>query len=349
EAAQRSMSGAADLALALGRRAVLVASGRAQDNQPGVEAVYTLLLVGPAQLWIGRRPLGFGAATGGGSVLNAGVPFDGAGIFTRPLHPGSVLRLLGPLRLEAFGSRLRRTGGVADPWFAAARVWLQPHPRLSLAGTRAAALGGQGNTAVGWSELPAFLLGGAGGQHGETENQVASLEARWRVPAGALPLVAYGEWAMDDMGMKLLRNSGLVAGVELAALPGAPGVALGLEHAGFPDHCCGFPPWYRHSALPWIEERVPLGRPLGGAGSEWLLHSRADLRDARLRLEGKLIRRNRLADNLYAPTRQGVSTGGEMSVEWMPGGAFWLYGYAALERGSGWRQDDTGLGVKVRM
>jgi hypothetical protein len=150
------------------------------------------------------------------------------------------------------------------------------------------------------------------------------------------------------MGMKLVPNSGLVAGLELAALPAVPDIGVGLEHAAFPGHCCGFPPWYRHSALPWIEDRAPLGHPLGGAGSEWLLHSRADLLGARLRVDGRLLRRNRTADNLFAPMRLGRSTGAELTLEWTPAGVFGLYGYGSLEQGNDWHQSEVSAGMKVR-
>lgn len=34
----------------------------------------------------------------------------------------------------------------------------------------------------------------------------------------------------------------------------------------------------------------------------------------------------------YAPLRQGVSNGAELTAEWAPAGAFGLFGHAALSR-----------------
>ena len=347
-AARQAPFGTGEVAVALGSRVVLDVSPRAETGTPALDAVYAELALGAARLWAGRRPLGFGAAAGGSSVLTAGVVFDGLGAFTGPFRLPGVLGGIGPVRVEAFATRLRATGGVADPWFTALRIWAQPHPRLWIAANRAVAFGGRGNSPVTLVELPGILIGAPGGHHGETENQVASLEARWRVPAGSLPLVAYGEWAIDDVGFEFIRKPGLVGGLELPALPGVPAVALGLEHTRFPDHCCGYPPWYRHSALPWIEERVPLGHPLGGAGTQWLLYSRASLLDARLRLEARALRRNRLADNLYSPTRQGASTGAEVTASWTPTAAVELMAAASIEQGPGWRESASTAGVRVR-
>ncbi len=336
--------GTGDFAVGVGTRAALDASARAENGSPGLDVAYAELALGAARLWAGRRPLGFGAAAGGNSVLTAGPSFDGLGAFTGPFRLGAF----GPVRVEALASRLRATGGVADPWFAALRIWAQPHPRLWLAGNRAVAFGGHGNTPLSWGDIPGILIGSPGGAHGETENQVASVEVRWRVPAGALPLVAYGEWAIDDVGFEFIRKPGLVEGLEVPALPGIPAVALGLEHTGFPDHCCGYPPWYRHSALPWIEQRIPLGHPLGGAGSEWLLYSSLALLDARLRLDARALRRDRLADNLYSPTRQGVSNGAELDVSWTPAVRVELVAGASIEQGAGWRESASTAGVRVR-
>ena len=49
----------------------------------------------------------------------------------------------------------------------------------------------------------------------------------------------------------------------------------------------------------------------------------------------------------YAPLRQGVSNGAELTAEWAPAGAFGLFGHAA-EQGSGSRQSQTSGGMKVR-
>ena len=232
---------------------------------------------GPLALWAGRREVGFGGEGGRSLVLQGGTPFDGVGLLLlpRPSLPG-MLRHLGRVRAETFFARLHVSGGIAHPWFWAARIEAQPHPRLRIAVSRAAAFGGAGNSALRLGEVPILLLGLAGGRHGETENQVASLALRWRPPAGQVPLQLYGEWAFDDMGLSYFHVPGLLLGGELPITPLAPGLATGMEWTWFAGHCCGNPPWYRHSALPWMDRRRPLAHPLGGNGSELRVYGRAD-------------------------------------------------------------------------
>jgi len=329
-------------------RLAVALSPRVAGDSLRLESGYLAAAGGGWRGWAGRRRVGFGAAADGSLVLGSEVAFDGVGIARDSTRLPGPLGALGPFRFEAFGSRLHAAGAVDDPWFLALRLWARPHPRLWIAGTRAAAIGGRGNTPVRWTDSPALLVGLASGVHGETENQVASLEARWRPPMGALPLVVYGEWAVDDFGWAFVHVPGVTTGVELPALPSLPAVSLGVERTGFAAHCCGYPLWYRHSALPWIDRRVPLGHPLGGNGTEWLAHAGAELLDARLRLDGRAFLRERGPDNLFAPARRGRSRGGAFSAEWSVGPRLEAFGSAEVEDGRGWRASTVRAGVRVR-
>jgi hypothetical protein len=137
-------------------------------------------------------------------------------------------------------------------------------------------------------------------------------------------------------------------GVLIGAVPGVPALAVGAERATFAGHCCGNPPWYRHSALPWMDRRIPLGHPLGGQGNEWLAYARADLAAARLRLEARAFRRVRGPENLYAPTRLGRSLGGGLDVAIRPYAAVEAFAGGAVEDGAGWRERSIQAGVRVR-
>ncbi len=236
---------------------------------------------------------------------------------------------------------------MAHPWFWALRVSIRPHARLRIAATRAAAFGGEGNSGLTIGEIPTLLLGLGGGAHGETENQVASVEARWRPPLASLPLLLYGEWGFDDMGLSYFHVPGVIAGARIAAVPGAPALALGLQYTGFARHCCGNPPWYRHSALPWMDERAPLGNPLGGNGTEWRLYGDADLAAATLRVDAVVFRRRRGPENLYAPVHEGRSLGGEAGVAWRPGRDLEAYARYRGERGAGWSAASAEVGLRL--
>ncbi|HET9984426.1 MAG TPA: capsule assembly Wzi family protein [Longimicrobiales bacterium] len=347
--AQSAPFGSALVAARAGRIFAGLAVPRWSAHEAALDEAYVAAGAGRVRGWAGRRRVGYGAGADRSVVLGGAVALDGAGVFTAtPFRLPSVLRLVGPVRVEAAAARLHRAGGVAVPWFVALRVAVRPHPRLALAASRAAAFGGRGNAPIGWHEVPVLLIGHAGGAHGETENQVASVAARWRPPAGALPLVLYGEWGFDDVGNSYFHVPGVVAGLQLATVPGVPALGVGVERASFAGHCCGNPPWYRHSALPWMDRRIPLGHPLGGQGDEWLAYARADLADARLRLDARAFRRHRGPENLFAPARQGRSLGGALEVALRPYAGLEAFAAGAVEDGVGWRETSLEAGVRVR-
>ncbi len=331
----------------LGRHLAAVVRPEAAAGRVRLDGGYLALRAGALSAWAGRRDVAYGAEADRSIVLGGGVAFDGAGVTLGSARLPGLLAAAGPVRLEALGARLHEAGAVEHPAFLALRLWARPHPRLWLAATRAAAFDGRGNRHLRPGEIPGFLLGLAGGAHGETENQVASLEARWRPPTGGLPVAIYGEWAFDDLGFAWTHVPGVTAGVELPALPGAPAASLGLERTSLAGHCCGNPPWYRHSALPWIDGRVPLGHPLGGEGVQWLAYGRIELPRG-IELAARAFHRRRGPENLFSPLRQGTSRGGSLDVEWVAPDGVVAFGSAALERGAGWRESALRAGIRVR-
>jgi hypothetical protein len=256
------------------------------------------------------------------------------------------------MRLEFFGSRIENGDRITAPWFGAARLAVEPHPRLMMGITRADIFGGKGNSPTTLRSVAKMLVGSHAGEEGEYNNEVFSADLRYRPPLGALPLVVYVEWGMDDSAGAWRSVPGRVLGVELAAVPGLSQIALGVERTAFGGSCCGNTIWYRNWSLRggWTDDGRPLGHPLGGHGTEWLTHARADLLDARLRLDVRLFQRDRGEENLFAPQREGRSRGTRVAVEGQHGSGLRLFLHGALEEGdSGWRETAARLGVQFAL
>jgi hypothetical protein len=167
------------------------------------------------------------------------------------------------------------------------------------------------------------------------------MSGRFRLPTeSVLPLVLYADVGSEDAAGAFRKVPGLLAGLESAALPGAPWLSLGVEGSVFAHSCCGNPPWYRHYAFPgaWALEDRPLGHRLGGQGSEVLVHGRADLLDSRLRIGGEAFRRRRSGENLYVPGREGGSLGAGGEVTWRFSPIAELSAGGNLEDGGDWTQ-----------
>ena len=331
-------------ALEVGRIGV---AGRVQigeDGEPVAREAYLAGRIRGVDLWAGRRAPAFGGTRSGSIVLGGRAPLDGGGVaLAGPRTLPSFLRHLGPVRFETHVARLEESGELRRPWFWAARGSVAPHPRLALALNRAAMFGGEGNAPMTVKNVALMLLGSRArelpGDLGRSffANQIASLELRWRPPLERVPATVYLEWGLEDSAGAWWTVPGIVAGVQVAALPGAPGVSLGIERTHFAPECCENPPWYRHAAFTggWADGGVPLGHPLGGEGDEWLLYGRADLLDARLRTGWRLFHRDRAGDNLFMPAREGTSLGGALEVLYRVGGRTDLTLDGFYERGRG--------------
>jgi hypothetical protein len=337
-------------ALEVGRIGVAGRVRIGEDGEPVAREAYLAGRIRGVDLWAGRRAPAFGGTRSGSIVLGGRVPLDGGGLaLAGPRTLPSFLRHLGPVRFESHLARLHESGDLRHPWFWSARGTVAPHPRLALALNRAAMFGGEGNAPMTVKNVALMLLGSRArelpGDLGRSffANQIASLELRWRPPLERVPTTFYLEWGLEDSAGAWWTVPGIVAGVQVAALPGAPGVSLGIERTHFAPECCEDPPWYRHAAFTagWADQGVPLGHPLGGEGDEWLLYGRADLLDARLRTGWRLFHRDRKGDNLFMPTREGSSLGGALEVLYRVGGRTDLTLDGFYERGGegdGWSE-----------
>jgi hypothetical protein len=264
----------------------------------------------------------------------------------QPLALPGPLRLLG---LAAFHTSLGTIGSErhpGDPFFWTASASIRPHRRFTLSAHRAAIFGGD-NVATPFTLWNFVRL--AGGLHtADFENQVVSLEARYRIPSDAwLPLSIYTEWGFDDSAGAIRDVPGYVAGVYAPALPGLARVSAGVERGSFSGSCCGNPPWYRHAAFPggWAHRDLPLGHQLGGEGSESLVWTRMDLKRLPMSLDWRGWLRERGEENLYTPVRRGRSWGTAGELRWWGGNHLDAYFSASRDAGDGWNETRLRAGV----
>jgi hypothetical protein len=199
----------------------------------------------------------------------------------------------------------------------------------------------------------------AGVVRSDFENQVISLDARYRLPTDrVLPVTAYIEWGADDAAGAMDETPGRLIGLFAPALPGAPQVGAGVEYTYFKAWCCGHGPWYLNATFPgnWAVRGRPLGHPLGGEGAEYAAYAQADAWDARLRLDTRAWIRDRSdrslngtiyqgGGNLFTPQRTGRSVGGtvDAALRLAPRAearATWM-----LDDGRGWREQALSAGL----
>jgi hypothetical protein len=352
-AADREVEGVrADALLAVGLRPWLAggATPAARASVATLEEANVVVQLGVLGVWGGRRAAGYGAAAGGAIVLSGDRALNGGGVFlTEPVLLPWILRALGPVRAETFLSRLENGDVIRSPWFWAARISFEPAARLRIGVTRGAMFGGTGGSRVTLDNLWLLLRGAHAGQNGNFANQVFAVDARYRLPVG-VPLVATLEWGMDDLSGAWVQTPGLIGGLELAGVPGAPGLSLGVERASFADANVGNPMWYRNWAMRggWTHERRLLGHPLAGHGTEWLAYSRLDAAGARLRMHAETRLRDRGDENLYAPDRTGRSVLVEGGVAWRATRRVDVSARAGIEDGArDWRASWLNAGARV--
>jgi hypothetical protein len=180
------------------------------------------------------------------------------------------------------------------------------------------------------------------------ENQVASIDVSTHVTLAGLPLSAYSELGVDDVGFSMFSTAAFLAGLELASVPGMDALSFGFEHARIPHSCCGHPPWYRHGDLGdgWTDRGRLLGHALGGHGSEWTVSG--TLASAPVQMQARLFARERGEENLFAPDRAGSSAGGSMRLSLPLGRHVLLRAAAITEHGrTGWEDWSADLGVRL--
>jgi hypothetical protein len=305
-----------------------------------------IMRLGPLEFWGGRRAPKFGPASG--LVLSGNAYINGGGFeLARAVRLPWILRYAGPFHFEAFASRLKENGRRSRPWFWGARGSLQPLPYLTLGVNRSAMFGGDGHPAD-FIDILQMVAGGYGGQSGDFENQVVSVDARLAI-AAPQPIEFYVEWAADDGSGMWKKAPAITVGSMIPTFRALPSAFAGIEFTTVfrkPECCNTY--WYRNVFFRggWTKDDVPLGHPLGGHGTEWALSLGVDPADARVRLRARLLTRDREEENLFAPERAGRSFGVEGGFAWrVRRGELELGG--ALEDGKGWRSSTFRVGVRA--
>lgn len=329
------------LAGAAGPHLAGAAEPAARDGEIAVRRWDLVAGAGRWSLGVGRDRVGYGWGRGGSFVFSGPEPVPRAEVQTaRPVR----LPLAGAAAFHLFFSPVDEARHPGEPWMWGARVAARPHERLTLGLTRGSLFGGDVAEVT-----PGKVLGSlVGVVRQRFDNQVLAFDLRWRLPVEAvLPATVYLEWAADDGAGALNEQPAILGGVYLPALPGAPALAAGVEHA-YMAACCGHGSWYFHHEFTgnWARGGRTLGHPLGGGGRETRVYADAHPGAARLRLGADAWLRRRashssddnIPGNLLAPERTGRSTGGSLEGAWRPAGRAELGVRLAGERGDGWSE-----------
>ena len=348
-------AGALEFGVLLPPRSVSVAAYGAlllpADRVTASEA-YAMVRVGKVGLWTGRRKLGFGSANGGSVILNSQLPVDGVGLFLADgVRLPGYLHHLGAFRAETVLSRLDNAGEVESPWLFGFRTSLTPHPRFRIGLNRGALFGGDHSLVPPgtFGRVAKVVAGLDTNEEGQEnfEDQIASLDAWFAPPLGSFPLVIYGEWGLQDLTVQR-EMPAIVGGIEVVGIPGAPWLSVGFEHTVFKQPTNNGRSWYDHRVFgTWTDDGNLLGHGLGGEGREIRLFGAADLLDARLGLEARGFSRDRGEGNLFAPDREGSSSGFAGTARWRLTPTVELEASGALESGTGWSESAGFLGVRL--
>ncbi len=345
------------VALAWSSGFAAVAEPRVGPGDEGIVRWDVTAALGRLGVSVGEEPIGYGYGRGGGIVLS-GVPARRIEAQTlQPFEWPGILKLLGPTSLHTFIAAISEERHPGDPYLWGMRIAIQPHPRLTLSLNRAAILGGDSVATPFTARNFGRML--VGYRAGDLSNQVASAEARYRLPTdGVLPLTLYGEWGTEDSAGAYHDVPGTLVGVYLPGLPFLPSASLGSEYTRFATFCCGNPPWYFSGDHPggWVLSDQPLGHPLGGEGWEGLVYGSADLAEATWRLDGRAYVRERGREgfdtflrggNLFAPDRAGRSVGVGGRALWRASPASEVTLGYEREEGDGWHEQRLVAAVAV--
>jgi hypothetical protein len=316
------------------------------QEETRLDETHGLLRLGPLDIWGGRRAVALGPASG--LVLSGRAPFNAGGFqMAAPITLPWILRYVGPFHFETFASRMERNGRREKPWFWAARGSVQPASFLTLGVNRAVLFGGVGHP-LRLKDVAAMVVGAYGGDGGNFENQVVSVDGRLKI-TGSQPLDLYIEWGADDSSGMWFHSPGITMGVRLPTLPGVSNAFAGAEYTMLAAKrpCCNTH-WYNNAFFggSWAKDDVTLGHPLGGQGREGAVDLGVDAAGARLRTHVRLFARNRGAGNIYAPERLGDSRGftGEVMGR---AGRMELRIDGSMEDGAGWRESTFQASLRV--
>lgn len=310
-----------DLAVPLGSHLAASLAPEHREGDWSLGDSYVLASWKALGVWAGRRSVAYGPGAGGGIVFNGTTSFPGGGItLMQPIRLPWIFRYIGPIRFETFLSQIDSSASVKHPWLIASHASISPIPRVLIGVTQAFMFSGSGLPPFTWKNFKEMYHShGITAAGSEFENGIASAELRFRAPIPVVPTELYVEWGSEDNHSAWALFPATVVGVRSPAIPGVPALSLGVEHAFFHRPCtdCNYyATWYRHYLFKdgWTVDRQLIGHPLGGEGNEWLLYGSWDDPARPVRLNARTFLRNRGPFNLYSPTREGQSVGGQVDV-----------------------------------
>jgi hypothetical protein len=268
--------------------------------------------------YAGALPLRTGAACRDGLVLGGSDRAHVRGVELRQRSPFS-LPLLGAVRLGVQVGVMREAAPGNDwPLFHSMRIELAPHDDVVVGLNRAVVFGGSQTDVDVTPRTVALMLVGltdTPGKDSDFENQVASVDLRWRARVLGRPLLTTVEYGTDDSGWAFLNVPGLL----LATAMDFDGHWLGVSSARLAGPTGTYPPWYRHGTLAWgwSDRGEPIGNPLGGeAGALFGTYRRATEATV-LDVAAGVVDRGE--SNLYSPDLAGVRMHGTIDFLWRAG------------------------------
>ena len=339
-----TLGGTAEIGAVLRNRFALTLRGAREGGAGRIERLTVDAHFGGFAVWAGRRAAAYSPLLSGGLVQHGNVAFEGGGVrITDPL--------LGAFTAETFVGKLEPNGHVADPWLWGTRVHATPHARFDAGVTRTAVFGAMRDAQLGLKQIAEIIIGAnLAGDY--ADDQVASIDARWRPPLGGVPLELYGEWGIHDIDLEVFIDvPAFGMGASVPALPFAPNVGIAVEHTRISRSSGANPPWYHHFELAdgWTEDGVLLGHPFGGHGREWRMAASATLFETRALVDVQAFRRTRGVENLFADARIGRSHGGSMQLRVRANPRVSLKVQGTYESASSWNSHSLGAFVRLRL
>jgi hypothetical protein len=306
--------------LAPGRTALVLDVDAGADER-AVRALGVGVTTGPALFYGGALSARGGPACSGGLVLGGapGVTVYGLEGIQRQ---AVALPFVGDSR---FGVQVGVQVGVLSeagpgnrrPFFHSMRIELLPHSDWVIGLNRAVIFGGTATRVPVTLRTVVLMLIGlpdVRGKDSDFENQVASVDARWRTRISSRPALFTLEYGTEDSGRAFVRVPGFRLTGELRAGV-TPSSWTGLTLVWLAGSRRPHPPWYRHGALAWgwTDRGLPLGNPLGGKGLAAVASHRFETPTGGLALGAGVVWRGN--ENLFAPDLEGVRMHG--SVTWL--------------------------------
>jgi Capsule assembly protein Wzi len=252
-----------------------------------IEEGHLRLSVGSWYLEVGRESLWWGPGRHGSLLMsNNARPMDMLRIGNdQPfLLPGFLSRL-GPVRVEAFLTRLEQERAVPKPFLAGARVEISPLPGLALGASRVAMFGGSDHS-ITWDTIGDLVDLRENDNSNVGGNQLASVDWRVTVPWQLQPFEFYGEFGGEDEAGMLFSKDAYIIGLYLPRLGPLAMFDFRVEHADtwFGGHGGKDRIWYRHGeyASGYTHEGRIIGHHAGTDARDWYfelgVHPRRDLR-----------------------------------------------------------------------